>query len=315
MKWVIYGAGAIGGVVGARLTMIGQDVLLVARGEHLAAVQKSGITLVDPDGSHLIPIPAVGSLAGTDLADGDVIVLAMKTQHTAAALDDVVANAPAGVRILCMQNGLDNERQALRFFDLVYGVSVTLLASFTEPGVVVAHSSPTVGILQLGLAAGGLDGFVDEAAGTLRAAGIRVDTSDDVMKYKRLKLTRNLGNAVDVVCDGAAPTVQGLLSAEADAVFAATGLSLPAADEVMPPPEPVHPSVPRQGGSTLQSVLRGVGNVETDYLNGEIALLGREAGVPTPANATMQHLAREVARGTRAPRSTSEADVLALLGK
>jgi 2-dehydropantoate 2-reductase len=52
----------------------------------------------------------------------------------------------------------------------------------------------------------------------------------------------------------------------------------------------------RAGGSSWQSIARGAGSIETDYLNGEIALLGRLHGVPTPVNAAMQRLAARMVR-------------------
>lgn len=314
MQWCIYGAGAIGGVVGARLALMGEKVTFIARGEHLERMQKSGLVLVDPEGTHHLPVTASASPADAALADGDIVILAVKSQHTAAALADLVATVPAGVRILCMQNGIDNERQALRYFADVYGVSVTLLASFTEPGTVVAHSGPTVGILQLGRAEGGVDEVTMMAAETLRRAGLRVDVSDGVMKYKRLKLIRNLGNAIEIVCAGAAPTLLDRMTVEAEAVFAKAGLTLPARDEVVPGPEPVDPAVPRLGGSTLQSLLRASGSIETDYLNGEIIMLGRLNDVPTPVNVLMQQLARDAAAGYRFRQSLTEAGILAMLG-
>ncbi|HEY0247156.1 MAG TPA: 2-dehydropantoate 2-reductase N-terminal domain-containing protein [Gryllotalpicola sp.] len=313
MRWCVYGAGAIGGVVGARLSLSGAEVSLVARGAHLEAIRAHGLRLREPDGERVVRLPAADSIAGLPLADGDVVVLAVKTQQTAAALDDLALNAPAGVRVLCLQNGIDNERQALRFFDDVYGASVTLLGSHLEPGIVVAHSAPTVGILQLGRAPAGLDQPVRDMAATLRTAGIRVDLSDDVLRYKRLKLLRNLGNAIEIVCAGPAPAVLERVSAEADAVFAAAGLTLPDAAENIPGPEPVQPSVPREGGSTLQSVLRGAGSVETDYLNGEIALLGRLAGMPAAVNALLQRLAREVGAGRRPLHGLTEPELLQLI--
>lgn len=66
---------------------------------------------------------------------------------------------------------------------------------------------------------------------------------------------------------------------------------------------------PRLGSSTWQSLARRSGKVETDYLNGEIVLLGRLHGIATPANELLQRLAREHAAERRAP-ATFEADDL-----
>ena len=59
----------------------------------------------------------------------------------------------------------------------------------------------------------------------------------------------------------------------------------------------------RSGGSTYQSMARGADSVETDYLNGEVAALGRLHGVPTPVNAAVQHLAARAVRDRAAARS------------
>jgi len=60
---------------------------------------------------------------------------------------------------------------------------------------------------------------------------------------------------------------------------------------------------PRGGGSSWQSLSRGTGTIEADYLNGEIGLLGRLHGVPTPLNDLLQQLANTFARERRAPGS------------
>lgn len=68
-----------------------------------------------------------------------------------------------------------------------------------------------------------------------------------------------------------------------------------------------------RGGSSWQSLARQTGNVEADYLNGEVVLLGRQHGVPTPVNAVLQRLADQLAATRTAPGSMSEDDVLALV--
>ena len=69
----------------------------------------------------------------------------------------------------------------------------------------------------------------------------------------------------------------------------------------------------RSGGSSWQSLERGLGTIETDFLNGEIVLLGRLHGIPTPANSLLQRMAAQAARNRVAPGSTSADDLLAML--
>ena len=67
----------------------------------------------------------------------------------------------------------------------------------------------------------------------------------------------------------------------------------------------------RGGGSTWQSMARGAGELETDYLNGEIVLLGRLLGVPTPANELVRQVANDLARRGAPPQSMPAADLMA----
>ena len=140
MRFVVYGAGAIGGVVGGRLAEAGHEVVLIARGEHHDAIRDDGLRLVVPDAEPLtLSIPVVSHPAGLDFRDDDVVLMAMKSQHTGKALER--AARPARRRrssVVCVQNGVANEPAALRLFDDVYGVCVVLPALHLEPGVVEA---------------------------------------------------------------------------------------------------------------------------------------------------------------------------------
>jgi 2-dehydropantoate 2-reductase len=69
----------------------------------------------------------------------------------------------------------------------------------------------------------------------------------------------------------------------------------------------------RGGGSTWQSLTRGAASLETDYLNGEIVLLGREYGVATPVNALLQETGRRAAVERLAPQSLRADELLAAL--
>jgi len=91
MRYVIYGAGAIGGIIGGRLFEQGHDVVLIARGEHLAALQRDGLTLESPRGTATLKVRSVGHPSEMEPNADDVVFLAMKTQDTAQALVDLVS--------------------------------------------------------------------------------------------------------------------------------------------------------------------------------------------------------------------------------
>ncbi len=322
MRFIVYGAGAIGGAIGGRLFEAGHDVTLVARGDHLRALQGDGLTLVSPDASDTLRLPAVGHPAEADMRDGDVVILAMKSQGTPAAMADLATHAPPGVRVVCAQNGVENERVALRFFAEVYALAVMLPATHLQPGVVVAHLAPTTGLLDVGRYPEGIDTVAEDVAAALCGATFGSQARPDIMRWKYRKLILNLGNAVEAVCGpGAARStpLARMARAEGEACLQAAGIDAVSIEDDRARRGDVFelrpvPGHERQGGSSWQSLARGLRSVETDYLTGEIVLLGRLHRVPTPVNDVLQRLANRMAAEGRPPGSVAAEDVLARLG-
>src|SRR5262245_43353992 len=124
MRFVMYGAGAVGGVLAAGLHDAGDDVVCIARGAHLDAIRRDGMRVDAPEGSTVVPARAVGHPGEIEFAPDHVALLAMKSQDTEAALSALAESAPAEIAIACVQNGVENERRALRWFANVYGVVV-----------------------------------------------------------------------------------------------------------------------------------------------------------------------------------------------
>ncbi|HLI00437.1 MAG TPA: 2-dehydropantoate 2-reductase [Acidimicrobiales bacterium] len=315
MKYVIFGAGAIGGGIGGSLGRAGKDVVLVARGAHLSALQSGGLDLRQPDGtSDKLDIPAVGPVADAGLEPGDVVILAMKSQHTNAALEDLEGTGQPDIVVVCAQNGVDNERQALRRFGRVYGMCVQMPASHLEPGVVQLGAAPIHGVLDLGRYPEGRDQTAEEVAADLQAAGFASVAHPAIMTRKYRKLLGNLGNSLDAAA-GRAGRQSRLLAtarAEAQACFAAAGIAVSSAEEDAERRRPLEGGITagdRGGSSSWQSLARGSGSIEADYLNGEIVLLGRLHGVPTPVNEFLARLANSLARQGAAPASMSLEEV------
>jgi 2-dehydropantoate 2-reductase len=318
MRFVIYGAGAIGGVLGGRLHQSGHDVALVARGAHLEAIRAEGLRLIDPDGTVTLPIPAFADPSEIGLVDGDVVVMAVKSQDTQGVLDRLSACAPSTLPVVCAQNGIENERRALRLFERVYGVCEIFPGSHLEAGVVSADSAPLTGILDIGCYPEGVDDLAEELAAAFRRSTFDARVVPDVMRWKRAKLLTNLANAVQVVCRRDAwDEVSQLVRAEGRAVLDATGLEYASAEEDRARRGDAFQGgrtmAMRGGSSTWQSMARSQGSVEADYLNGEVVLLGRLHGVPTPVNALVQRLANERARRRLPPGDLTAAEVLAEL--
>ncbi len=315
MRFIVYGAGAVGGVIGARLFGAGNEVVLIARGAHLEAIQRDGLCFESPGQRRLLRIPAVGSPGEVRFAPADVVIMAMKTQDTAAALDALLAAAGPGVPVVCAQNGVANERLAAARFENVYGILVILPATHLEPGTVRADTGPVTGILDAGRYAEGKDRTIAAVARALEGATFRARARDRIMPWKHAKLLSTLGNALQAACGLDADTreLARELRAEALACYRAAGIAC-TSEWNMRRRRVVMVAVnaaasrggggwDRLGGSTWQSLQRGAGTLETDYLNGEIVELGRAHGVPTPANAALQRIAARLVAERRPPGS------------
>jgi 2-dehydropantoate 2-reductase len=312
VRFVIYGAGAVGGVVGARLHQHGHEVVLIARGEHLRAIQRSGLRIESPKDAATLPMAAVGSPSEVEFAEGDVVMLAVKSQDTAAALRDLVVEAPPGVPVACAQNGVENERAVLRLFPNVYAVHVMLPAAHLEPGVVQASSAPVTGMLDLGRYPEGVDETAERLVAAFGASTFESRACADIMRWKYRKLIMNLGNAAEALIASGPDQdeVADRAEHEGEACLRAAGIdfasrqedSVRRGDLLQIGPIGGHE---RGGGSSWQSLARGSGTIEADYLNGEIVLLGGLHGFPTPVNELLQRLANRWASERRPPGTLS----------
>lgn len=334
MRYIIIGAGAVGGTIGGSLALAGHEVVLVARGAHLEAMRDRGLRLSTPTGTDTVKALAIGGPEEIDLSQDDALVVATKSQDSVAVLSDWAARPVAGggtagqrLPVICAQNGVANERFALRRFRHVYGMCVWLPATNVAPGEVAAHGMPQAGLLWVGRYPAGTDATIEQVAADLVGSRFLVPVSPEVMRWKYRKLLGNLGNAIEALCgrpeaglDGdpapAARELRERTAAEGTAALEAAGIGYATSAEVREMRgrhvdfAPV-PGVTYGGGSSTQSLIRGAGSIEADFLNGEIVLLGREHGVPTPVNEALQRLANRAAADRVPPGSLTPEQILA----
>lgn len=317
MRIIIYGAGGIGGVIGAQLFKADHEVVLIARGPHLEKVQTDGLRYETPHGPDTLPIAAVGHPSEIDFREDDVVLLTMKAQHTLDALDTLREAAGEDIAVVCGQNGVANERMALRRFRNVYGMLVYLPSTFLEPGTIQTTSAKTIGILDTGVYPSGTDSTVETVMAMLESANFSARPTADIMRWKYGKLLINLGNALNALSprNAEADPVRQHLRAECRAVYETAGIDYTEEDEITERRGDLMKAgkingVGRQGDSSWQGLMRGNRDIEADYLNGEIIMLGRLHGVPTPANEVVLRLANEMARNGTPPQSLSAVDLL-----
>jgi 2-dehydropantoate 2-reductase len=320
VRFVVHGAGAVGGVIGARLFQAGHDVMLIARGSHYEAIRADGLTIESAEERTTLRIPVVQQPRAIAFTDEDIVLLVVKSQDTIKALDDLRDATSISLPVVCVQNSVVNEPMALRRFANVQATCVMLPAGHLQPGIVQAHSTPISGILDTGRYPRGIDIITEEVVAAFRQAGFVAEARADIMRWKYSKLIMNLANAVEAVCgrtDGADELGQRVRREGVECLRAA-GIDFASAEEDRErrgsflTVKPISGST-RGGGSTWQSLQRATGSIETDYMNGEIVLIAREHGLEAPVNELLQRLANESAVTGRPPGSTPAADVLARL--
>lgn len=319
-RFIVYGVGAVGGVVAGALAVSGQTVIGVARGARQKALHTSGMTLINPAGRKHVAFECVRAASQIAFRPDDAILLTVKGQGTQAALDDLRTAGVTGQPVFCLQNGVANERTALRIFPNVHAVNVMLPCEYSTPDETIAWCSPNYGNFDIGRYPGGMDEADESLGQALTPGGIGGYPTDDVMPFKYGKLIMNLENIVEAalgrgVDDG---TLAEVLLAEGRRVLDRAGIRWTAVDSTDPRRELMKsgevPGKTRIGGSTSQSLVRGAGSVETDYLNGEIVLLGRLHGIATPANSFASDLAARLARDRCPQGSVSPGDFARGLG-
>ena len=185
-------------------------------------------------------------------------------------------------------------------------------ATQLRPGVVQVHSAPVCGLLDLGRFPSGLDDRGQAIADAIATTTFQSVARPDIMRWKYRKLLMNLANAVEAL---GGP--EGRFSALAGGAARGQGgagrgrhrrgqlRGGPGAAGRLPA-DVAHVVGGVAGGSSWQSLARGAGSIEAEFLNGEIVLLGGLHGVPTPVNALLQRLAvRAAAEGRPRARGAS----------
>ncbi len=328
MRYVVIGVGAVGGTVGALLARAGQDVVLVGRsGPHLDALRSRGLTLGTPDETFTVRPPVAPGRGVGGRPGGEAVRLGVKWLDTAAVLEAWAGRPVAGaqavaassVPVFCLQNGVENERQAARRFAEVYGAAVQLPGELIGPGEIAAVGTPVPGIIEIGRYPAGTGEAGRRLAEDLAGAGFSASVTGQVMDAKHTKLLRNLRNAI-VACCGpvrtdAARELAERATAEGEDCYRAAGISYADPGAAMSARAQAMTERPvngraRGGSSMWQSLDRGSGSTEADFLNGEIVLLGRLHGVPAPVNEVLRLTVNDLAARHQPPGTVDPAALL-----
>ena len=284
---VVFGVGAIGGLFAYFLVRGGARVIGVGRTYQVLAVRNRGLRVVETDGSEEVVRFPIYARAEEVEERPDVVLLTVKAYDTRTAVRAAQPLLQDRILLLCLQNGLDVEKEARELYTCV-GRGVTAQAAYREKPGIVEHRGvgPTI--------IGRVDGF-EEVIGTLvdalRAGGAPAEVVGDIQPYVWEKTVINaainpLGALTgkrngELLEDPRLRWTMLEVAREATRVALAARISLLRSpiDRVLE----VCRATAANKNSMLQDLERGR-RTEIDYINGAVVRYGQEHRVPTPLN-------------------------------
>jgi 2-dehydropantoate 2-reductase len=288
MRIAVIGSGGIGGYYGALLAKGGHDVVFVARGAHLEAMQRHGLTVRTPAGETTVPVTAV---AGTEqVKPVDLVLFCVKSYDTESAAPLLRPLMGPDTAILTFQNGVDNPDTigAVVGSGAVLPGAVYVALQLAGPGVVVRTGGE--GRMVFGEPDGVVSERIRRIAGAFTQSAIAHEISSDILRlqWEKFLFITGIGGVTALARSGigpllATPEGRALLSGSCDeivAVAAATGAPLtPAAARAALEQAA---TVPPQWRSSMARDLEDGRRLEVDALSGAVVRRGLAHDISTP---------------------------------
>jgi 2-dehydropantoate 2-reductase len=311
MKISVVGAGAIGGLVAAKLAAIGQEVSVVVRGAHLAAIREKGLRLHEGSTERTFQVRATDKMS--ELGPQDLVVIGLKAHQVAGVAADIQGLYGPSTVVVTAQNGIP-----WWYFYKIGGPHEGTVLESVDPGGVIAKNIdvdrvlgsiiyPAADIASPGvirhvegdrISLGAVDNSDSErlrsTAKLLRDAGFKVRVSTDLRSELWVKLWGNCtfnpisalthATLVDLIQFPPTRALAERMMREAQEIGEKLGVRFPVTlDKRIAGAE----AVGKHKTSMLQDVETGR-PLELDALVGSVLELGRITGVPTP-NLTAVH--------------------------
>jgi 2-dehydropantoate 2-reductase len=285
MKILVFGAGAIGSLFAGLLAQAGNDVTLIGRDAHVAAIKNKYLKI---EGAVNTAIKLDAHVTVKQSFKPDLIIITTKSYDTEKAMQDCKPLLRSETRVLSLQNGLGNEGIIAKYCAHVIGGVTNNGAVYGEAGRII-YTAPN--LTKIGNYEQKNDAFVLEIAKKFQHAGLNTVVSEDIKKDIFTKLVINGGinglAAIANVKNGELLKQKKLkdifvgLIEEATAVGRAKGVDL--ADDILEQAIEVVKKTEETINSTLQDI-RNRKTTELAYINGKIVEYGKEVGVQTPLN-------------------------------
>jgi 2-dehydropantoate 2-reductase len=289
MRVAVFGTGGAGGYFGAQLALAGEDVVFIARGDHLHAMKTSGLRLETPSGETIIRTEATDNPAETGNVDAVLVgVKAWQVTDVANAMRPLVG--PETV-VVPLQNGVEAATELTAVFGSnTLGGMCGTLSFIVGPG----HIRSVGG--QNFIKFGELDNKLTERVERLRQcfahAKVSVEVPANIVKalWDKFLMVTSFGGVGSITrapigVTRVVPETRRLLEQCLQETLAvAKARNVPMADTAVADMMKYYDALPTNGTTSLQRDIADGKQSELDYWNGAIVRLGRENAVPTPAN-------------------------------
>ena len=294
MRIAIMGAGSIGGYFGGMLARSGNQVTLIARGAHLAAIRERGLQIHTDD--EILTIPCGTGMQATDKPKeagiADLILLTVKTYQNEQAIPAMSPMVGPETTVLCLQNGIDSYIAAAQVVgpERVLPGAAYIEAALINPGVVRQQGSV------VRIVFGEPDGSSSERGHiileTLERAGIVAEFSDDIQRtlYGKFLFIATMAGVTSLSRESMAQLMprqewrRVIVSCmrEIETVARAAGVKLDTAivEDTL---AYIEGSLDDMHASMHDDIMAGR-PLELESLNGAVVRVGRSVGVPTPIN-------------------------------
>ena len=288
MKIAVMGAGGIGGCYGGLLAQAGNDVTLIARGAHLAAIKEKGLQLIQPEGDFTVAVAATDD--PSQVGPVELVIFSVKAHQNSIAIPLIEPLIGEDTTILTIQNGVESAEELGQDYgaERVLPGSAYLLSNITSPGVIKQLS------LVPRVAFGESNGDRSQRAIAIRdtfcEANIEAELSDDISKALWSKLLYN--SPANAMASAARLSPRDLIeyphgaamfmSAIQEVANVGTAYGIPFGQDDIQRAMDLITARPMGARGSMQADLEAGRPLELEAIVGSVGRIGRKVNVPTP---------------------------------
>ena len=288
MKIAVMGAGGIGGCYGGLLAKARNDVTLIARGAHLAAIKEKGLQLIQPEGDFTVAVAATDD--PSQVGPVELVIFSVKAHQNSKAVPLIEPLIGEDTTILTIQNGVESADELGQDYgaERVLPGSAYLLSNITSPGVIKQLS------LVPRVAFGESNGDRSQRAVAIRdsfcEANIEAELSDDIFKALWSKLLYN--SPANAMASAARLSPRDLIeyphgaamfmSAIQEVANVGTAYGIPFGQDDIQRAMDLITARPMGARGSMQADLEAGRPLELEAIVGSVRRIGRKVNVPTP---------------------------------